>query len=490
MTKTKKNKSMIKRILAFLGAGVCAIACMLCCFSGVENRQNVYADSLSVNLFNALDFENTSTVTYSMGSNTFTYTINETMVSGETSFEVMPFGYLDAGTYTVSFQSTTSLVDNEDGNTLFIIGSLNENGAYESQITQSIQLAGYNTITFTLTERLNVGMLWYYKRGWIAGDTPAGNKTLKNIQLEYGSVATNYTPYVSDTFSSGNTYIPISMYSNNSLVSDLENFVLFNVNFKIKNGVGAFSGQYFLQSISLNIFNADIGVDTDSCTSSVNLTSFSNGFVSFGDLFVSGGSSYYYKIYYSFSSISNTGVVTMGLPVKSVLNMELSNDNTCITTSITFYDSKNNYVLFKLDCLSSLISTNTQIVENYCLKNYVNYYDNAFNFTDSEKYNQGYLNGESDGYTKGYSVGKNDGYNQGFSQGKNVGYNNGYNQGVSESNDYTFLGLISATIDAPITYFTSLFNFELLGVNLSAFLTGLFTLCVIITIVRLVLGGK
>ena len=144
----------------------------------------------SKNLFNALNVKMQTGLSYNENTNTFTYTINEPVSSGNTSFVIIQFGYLDAGTYTVSFQSTSSVVDNENGYTEYIIGKLNQQGDYESLILASDQLAGYNTITFTISERLYVGMLWYYKRGWIDGDTPAGNKTLKNIQLEEGLVAT------------------------------------------------------------------------------------------------------------------------------------------------------------------------------------------------------------------------------------------------------------------------------------------------------------
>lgn len=109
--------------------------------------------------------------------------------------------------------------------------------------------------------------------------------------------------------------------------------------------------------------------------------------------------------------------------------------------------------------------------------------------SDSQYYNQGYSQGKSDGYNIGYNEGEQVGYNNGYSVGENIGFNNGYEQGSEDSNQYSFMSLISATIDAPVKYFQSLFNFELLGVNLQGFLTGLFTLCVIVTIVKLCLGG-
>lgn len=90
----------------------------------------------------------------------------------------------------------------------------------------------------------------------------------------------------------------------------------------------------------------------------------------------------------------------------------------------------------------------------------------------------------SAGYNDGYSAGESSGYKKGYSAGDSAGYSRGYNYGVSTANDYTFLGLMSSVVDAPITAFTSLFNFEIFGVNLSGFILGVFTLCIIIFVVR------
>ncbi len=78
-------------------------------------------------------------------------------------------------------------------------------------------------------------------------------------------------------------------------------------------------------------------------------------------------------------------------------------------------------------------------------------------------------------------------YRKGVSDGYNNGYNVGFNDGVQDSNDYSFLGLMSSVVDVPVKAFTSLFNFEVLGVNLKDFLLGLFGIAVVITILRFVL---
>lgn len=119
------------------------------------------------------------------------------------------------------------------------------------------------------------------------------------------------------------------------------------------------------------------------------------------------------------------------------------------------------------------------------------YLPNSLNADYTSGYNQGYsegyTSGENIGYTNGYSTGENDGYSSGYKAGETIGYNNGYSVGLENGGKYTFFSLISAVIDAPIQAFMGLFNFELLGINLAGFFTGLLTLAFIITIVRLVM---
>lgn len=85
-----------------------------------------------------------------------------------------------------------------------------------------------------------------------------------------------------------------------------------------------------------------------------------------------------------------------------------------------------------------------------------------------------------------HKQGYNSGYEQGFAQGKEKGYL----QGSKDQGDYTFMGLIGAVFDAPISAFQGLLNFEVLGVDMSSFVLALFSLAVIVVIVKIALGGK
>lgn len=80
------------------------------------------------------------------------------------------------------------------------------------------------------------------------------------------------------------------------------------------------------------------------------------------------------------------------------------------------------------------------------------------------------------------SINKNDIFNQ--------GYTKGFSEGSAEGSNYTFMSLLGAVIDAPISAFTGMFDFTLLGVNLRSFILAMLTLAIVIVLIRIALGGK
>lgn len=118
--------------------------------------------------------------------------------------------------------------------------------------------------------------------------------------------------------------------------------------------------------------------------------------------------------------------------------------------------------------------------------NYIALFDlrRGFDKDTSGLYNAGVAEGQGN-----LAQAKEDSYNKGYSEGSSVGYNKGYSAGVNDSNQYTFMSLIGAVFDAPISAFRGLFNFEILGVNMTAFVSSLFALAVIVVIIKIALGG-
>lgn len=100
-------------------------------------------------------------------------------------------------------------------------------------------------------------------------------------------------------------------------------------------------------------------------------------------------------------------------------------------------------------------------------------------FLGDVKSQEAYDNGFSAGVN---SINKNDIFNQ--------GYTKGFSEGSAEGSNYTFMSLLGAVIDAPISAFTGMFDFTLLGVNLRSFILAMLTLAIVIVLIRIALGGK
>lgn len=102
---------------------------------------------------------------------------------------------------------------------------------------------------------------------------------------------------------------------------------------------------------------------------------------------------------------------------------------------------------------------------------------------DGSHYQSGYDNG----YNTGYADGDNNGYTKGFGEGYDKGREDFENQD-SQINSI-FEGILSIGL-LPIEFFLSIFNFEIFGINITAIVSAILSLCVIILLMRYVLGGK
>lgn len=89
----------------------------------------------------------------------------------------------------------------------------------------------------------------------------------------------------------------------------------------------------------------------------------------------------------------------------------------------------------------------------------------------------------SQGYTEIYTKGYEDGKKIGFENGKIIGYNEGLN-----TEPYTFTNLISAVIDVPVNTFFSIFDVEILGVNMKTFVISIACIFIVVAIIKLYMG--
>lgn len=110
----------------------------------------------------------------------------------------------------------------------------------------------------------------------------------------------------------------------------------------------------------------------------------------------------------------------------------------------------------------------------------------------SGQYQNGYTAGFNAGNTSGYDNGYSNGYSEGYSSGKDfqapISYDKGYQAGLSIAGNGSLRSLIFAVVDSPIQSFTSLLDFEILGVNMKNFAISILSFAFLIAVVRFISG--
>ena len=319
--------------------------------------------------------------------------------------------------------------------------------------------------------------LWYTLDSQISSG--GGNDTTTYYSFN-GSSYIVYTAFTQSNLTLTNLHFDISDSANGvDIVAHLPSisFSSYNSSFNIVNFADVFPDLNISTSIDFN-------------TSYVNYTSQSSIISS------------YLRV--TTSNWSNSDII--GCTLSSELNID-ANDSTYYYLIYTFsyFNSSNEHLVLQLvSHISATVvnsSNNNFLKDPYLLISTRTIYFRANSEIDGtyqDGYNTGYSDGQEIGYTNGYNAasvssfntGYNDGYTAGDSNGYNRGYGVGFSAGVADANEYSFFGLISAVIDAPINAFTSLFNFNLLGVNILNLITGLVTLVILIALLKLILGGK
>lgn len=128
-------------------------------------------------------------------------------------------------------------------------------------------------------------------------------------------------------------------------------------------------------------------------------------------------------------------------------------------------------------------------------------YDSGYTdgINNNDKYNQG--------YSEGYDVGKVDGVNEFLdsseysdalsdanSDGFQVGRAVGYAEGVEASGNVAHMNAIfTGILDVglmPVNFFLKILNFEVFGINIGGFVTGLFTLSIVVMLFRMFFGSN
>lgn len=89
-----------------------------------------------------------------------------------------------------------------------------------------------------------------------------------------------------------------------------------------------------------------------------------------------------------------------------------------------------------------------------------------------------------------YDEGYKSGLAQGKIEGRIEGYQEGYSKGLEVAESGNFFTLIMAVIDAPVSAFTSLLDFNILGFNMRSVMLSFLMTAFVIAVVRLFTEGK
>ncbi len=115
-----------------------------------------------------------------------------------------------------------------------------------------------------------------------------------------------------------------------------------------------------------------------------------------------------------------------------------------------------------------------------------------------EDINEAYQNGYDSGYSSGWGDGTSDyaeimeekvaeAYDEGFGAGYNDGYIEGKKEGITVSENGDWIGLMTAVVEAPVNTFQSLFNFNVLGLDMRVAFGSILTLCLLLIVIKKVL---
>lgn len=107
-------------------------------------------------------------------------------------------------------------------------------------------------------------------------------------------------------------------------------------------------------------------------------------------------------------------------------------------------------------------------------------------YTDAKNFAQMYNSDVNTYFTNGY--------NQGKEFGEKIGYQNGFIAGQNEAlKDNTVFNIFNGILNIgmiPVNFFLSIFNFEILGINMGGFISALLTISIVLFVIRLFKGSN
>ena len=156
-------------------------------------------------------------------------------------------------------------------------------------------------------------------------------------------------------------------------------------------------------------------------------------------------------------------------------------------------DIRNVEICFVLNTFCDLLGYNDYTIENISISQYqsmiedlqreINYLQGQIELQASNV-DDAYYNGYMSGYNLAQSIGETNTQNA-YTQG----YSDGY--ASADTSDEVVVSIFSGILQVgllPINFFLQIFNFDILGINLSAFIRAIFTVVLTIIVLKTVLG--
>lgn len=158
---------------------------------------------------------------------------------------------------------------------------------------------------------------------------------------------------------------------------------------------------------------------------------------------------------------------------------------------ITFYDFRGNMLgrVSKNDNVTVTYSNVSKIVGERHISDIPEDILYIASSLSSGYYDLGYKAGYNNGYNQGTQDGKENaldiGYQEGYRDGKIDGHDEGYKEALGE--DVTtrgFWGLLNSIMSYPVNMIKSVFNFEFMGINISALITFIISIVIVVFVVH------
>lgn len=225
-------------------------------------------------------------------------------------------------------------------------------------------------------------------------------------------------------------------------------------------------------------------------------------------------SQYYNQMYMSCSYHTFNGgvskIVVGSYPVSEVIGQlyQPFDNSFDYVNYVRYIDLNGNFLQFMFPTRSSVplyglglpmvFSERTYLTNLYLMSDSaynLGFKDGFDDYVNSEDYINAILNAQSDGRAQGYENGFNaypnsQDYKNAINSASQSGFSNGYTKGLNEGltlseEDYNFTRAVSTLMGAPIDVTSRMLNFNLLGVNVWVLVSALFTLVLIIRLIKI-----